>query len=95
MKINQVLVRPLLTEKATGLASKQIYTFEINEKSNKNQVKEALEALYDIEVAKVRVVTRKGKEKRVGRMSRPKMLPGLKIAYVTLSRGKIDLFPQA
>lgn len=95
MKINQVLVRPVLTEKATGLVRKQVYTFEVNKKSNKHQVKEALKKLYDVEVEKVRIVMRKGKEKRVGRLMKSKMTPGLKIAYVTLSRGKIDLFPQA
>ncbi len=94
MKIDQVIIRPVLTEKATNLAKEKTYMFEISLKANKNQVKKTLEKLYSVKVGRVRVMVRKGKERRVGKRMKSKQLPNIKIAYVELQEGKIDLFPQ-
>lgn len=95
MKINEVLYKPVVTEKATNLAARQIYTFEVNLKANKNKVKEALEILYKVKVGKIRIILRKGKEKKVGRFAKIKKLANKKIAIVEVKEGKIDLFPQS
>ncbi|OGK25108.1 50S ribosomal protein L23 [Candidatus Roizmanbacteria bacterium RIFCSPLOWO2_01_FULL_37_13] len=95
MKINEILIKPIVTEKATNLVKDKVYTFETNPKANKNQIKEALEKLYQVKVLKVRIMIRKGKKKKVGRRMVVKKLPDKKVAFIQISEGKIDLFPQA
>ncbi len=95
MKINDVLVRPIVTEKGVNLVKGSVYSFEINLKANKNQVRNILEKLYKVKVKKIRIFIRKGKIKKVGRKMVLKKTPDIKIAFVALKEGKIDLFPQA
>ena len=95
MKINEILIKPIVTEKATNLANAKVYTFETHPKANKNQIKEALEKLYQVKVHKVRIMIRKGKKKKVGRRMVVKKLADKKVAFIQISEGKIDLFPQA
>jgi len=95
MKINEVLVKPLMTEKAIGFAAGKVYTFQVNLKANKNQIKQAVEKLFLVKVDKVRIVSRQGKLRRVGKQMTPKKTANKKIAYIGLKTGKIDLFPQA
>ncbi len=94
MKIDNIIIRPVLTEKATNLTKGKTYMFEVSVKANKHQVKTALERLYDVSVAAVRLMIRKGKERRVGRRMKPKIASDTKIAFVTVKKGIIDLFPQ-
>jgi len=94
MQLNSVLIAPVLTEKGVNLARVNQYMFEVNEDANKNQVKTAIESLYGVEVATIRVMVRKGKERRVGRKMMTKKLPDKKIAVIILKKGTIDLFPQ-
>lgn len=95
MKINEILIKPIVTEKATDSVKNSVYTFETHPKANKQQIKEALEKLYKVKVNKVRVVIRKGKKRKVGRRLAVKKLADKKVAFIHLSEGKIDLFPQA
>ena len=69
----QVILRPLITEKATQLSERQnAYTFEVNPMATKTEIKQAIEALFDVKVADVRTQNRRGKLRRyrlrVGRM---------------------------
>lgn len=69
----QVILRPLITEKATHLSERHnAYTFEVNPLATKTEVKEAVEALFNVKVADVRTQNRRGKPRRyrlkVGRM---------------------------
>lgn len=95
MQINNVLIKPILTEKATNLVANNCYTFLVNSKVNKFQIQEALEKIYKVKVDFVKVIVRRGKAKRVGRKMISKRLPDEKIAYIKLISGKIDLFPKA
>lgn len=95
MKIDNVLLKPVLTEKATNLVSKNFYTFIVSDKANKFQIKSALEKIYKVKIASIKINLRKGKMKKVGRKMKPKKLANTKIAYVKLSSGKLDFFPQA
>ena len=45
MKIDEILIKPMLTEKGTNLAKNKVYMFEVNLKANKHKVKQALEKL--------------------------------------------------
>ncbi len=94
MKINNTIIGPVLTEKATNLATEKVYMFYIQKKATKHKVKNAIEELYQVKIEKVSVITRKGKKKRSGKRMVTKTLPDKKIAYVKVTEGKIDLFPQ-
>ena len=95
MQVNKVIVKPLITEKSNRLTKENVFSFEVHINADKNQIAEALKTLYGVEVARVRIVTRKGKEKKVGRTGKTKMLSDIKIAYVKVSKGTFDLFPTA
>jgi len=94
MIINKILIKPILTEKATNLVQSNVYMFEVDLKANKNQVKKALETLYKVKTGEVKMMIRKGKEKKVGKKGLLKKTSNRKIAFIKLKEGKIDLFPQ-
>jgi len=95
MEINEVIIGPLITEKTTNLVKDNIYTFLVNKKANKFQIKTVLESLYKVKVAEIRLVNRKGKKKKVGRFLHEKKLPDIKIAYIKLKEGSLEIFPKA
>lgn len=93
MKINEILLGPVLTEKATNLAKNKVYLFYVNKEARKNQIKEAIQTLYKVKVKKIRIAHQKGKTKKRGRLRVEKKLSPKKIAYVQLKEGTIDVFP--
>ena len=95
MRLDQIIIKPVLTEKATNLLKNKIYTFEVNPKANKFQIAESLEKLYQIKVGHIRVARRAGKVRKTGRKMMPKKTVARTIAYIQVKEGKIDLFPQA
>ena len=69
----QVILRPLITEKATHLSERHnAYTFEVNSLATKTEIKVAVETLFNVKVADVRTQNRRGKARRyrlkLGRM---------------------------
>lgn len=65
MEHTSVLVKPIVTEKSTWAAGRHnAYTFEVHPSANKYQVHKAIEALYNVTVADVRTIVRKGKRRR-------------------------------
>jgi large subunit ribosomal protein L23 len=95
MKINSILVAPVLTEKATSAAQKKVYTFEVAKRSDKNQIRYSVEKLFGVKVSGIRIVIRKGKIKRVGKKMTSKKSEDKKFAQITVKEGGISLFPQA
>jgi len=95
MKITEVIRKPIITEKTTQLSQNKIYVFEVNTQANKDTIATALETLFKVKVGSVKTIMRKGKIKRVGRKLIPKKRPDIKIAYITILEGAIDLFPQS
>lgn len=95
MKINEVIIKAMLTEKATKLAGDKIYMFQVATKANKLQIKHVIEKTYAVKVSEVHITNRKGKQKRAGRKMIKRRLPTRKIALVTVREGKINLFPEA
>ena len=62
---HQVLLRPIVTEKGVHRSSRQnAYTFEISKLATKEDVRRAVESLFDVKVLKVATQNRKGKPKR-------------------------------
>lgn len=85
-----IIQRPLITEKATALAEQNKVVFRVRTDATKPQIKEAIEALFKVEVTGVNTVTVKGKEKAFrGAFGTRK---DFKKAVVTLAAGQsIDL----
>ncbi|MGB9883122.1 MAG: 50S ribosomal protein L23 [Microgenomates group bacterium] len=94
MNIKDIIISPVLTEKATDLAKINVYLFKVNLKASKSQIKDLIEKIYQVKVESINLTIRKGKKKRVGRRMLTKKSPDEKIAYVKLKEGKIDIFPQ-
>lgn len=92
MNIYQVIKKPLVTEKTTlEKDAKNIIAFEIDKDANKIEVKQAVEALFKVEVLEVNTVNMAGKKKRVGKNIGKRS--NWKKAYVTLKEGsKVDFF---
>jgi len=90
--LREVIRRPLITEKATQLqeaAGK--YSFEVDTRANKIDVKRAVEAMFDVKVVKVNTTSVHGKVKRLGRFAGRRS--DWKKAIVTLADGEtIDFF---
>jgi len=95
MKINNVLIKPVLTEKTTTLAKNNVYVFVVNLKANKDKVKEVVEKLFKVKVGVVRILIRKGKIRKTGKKMIPKKQSDRKIAFIKLEEGRINIFPQA
>jgi large subunit ribosomal protein L23 len=96
-KIQEVIVRPLITERSTLLKEKNKYSFEVNPGATKQEIKNAVELIFKkekVEVLKVNTTNLPAKIRRVGRsFSKPYRW---KKAIVTLKPGqKIELFEGA
>lgn len=88
----QIILRPIITEKAMELArDENQYTFEILMNANKSMVWDAVEEAFDVEVLRVNTMVVPGKPRRWGR--RVSRTPAWKKAVVTLAPGdSIELF---
>lgn len=67
MEARNVIKRPVITERSAELMEDKKYTFEVDVNANKTLVKQAVEEIFDVKVAKVNVMNYKGKLKRMGR----------------------------
>ncbi len=68
MKIHDVVVRPLITEKSTHQSQAlNAYAFEVHPKAGKIEIKQAIQQLYSVRVLDVRTSHRQGKPRRMGR----------------------------
>ncbi|MBO1005412.1 50S ribosomal protein L23 [Pseudogracilibacillus auburnensis] len=67
MDVRNIIKRPVITERSMDLTADKKYTFEVDVKANKTQVKDAVESIFGVKVAKVNVANYKGKFKRMGR----------------------------
>jgi large subunit ribosomal protein L23 len=85
-----VLRAPVVSEKSYGLLDEGKYTFLVDPRANKTEIKIAVESVFGVKVASVNTITRKGKTRRT------KFGPGkrkdTKRAIVTLREGTIDIF---
>lgn len=91
MKAREIIRRPLLTEKTTLMQEREnTVCFEVDRRANKIEVRNAVEELFDVEVASVHIVNRKGKPiMRFGRVASHR--PAIRKAYVKLAPGSKHL----
>jgi large subunit ribosomal protein L23 len=91
METHEVLLRPVVSEKSTDLATDNKYTFQVATRSNKIEIRRAVEDRYKVRVASVRTVTMPAKERGAGFVGINKRRRGLaspwKKAIVTLVQG--------
>ena len=91
MQILEILKRPVITEKSTSQQDKSIYTFEVAKSASKQQIKEAVELAFKVNVIKVNVITMPAKWRGPGR--RKSQASPWKKAVVTIKQGqKIEYF---
>ena len=86
-----VIKAPVITEKSMGMLDDNKYTFVVDPRANKTEIRQAIESIFDVTVTKIATQNRRGKRKRrgyvVGKRSDTKR------AIVTLAEGdEIELF---
>lgn len=85
-----IIIAPVITEKAAIQAEANIYTFKVAKDANKIEIKKAIEEAFGVKVVKVNTANTKAKDKRVGRYTGKTQT--YKKAYITLADGdKIEI----
>jgi large subunit ribosomal protein L23 len=88
----EIIKHPLITEKSSSIKETNWYIFAVDSKSNKKEIKAAVEKLFKVKVDTVTTLTLPGKSvKRAGGRISGKKSP-LKKAYVKIKEGKIEFF---
>ena len=64
-----IIKAPIITEKASILKENNVYTFSVDVKANKTQIKQAIEAIFNVKVESVNTINVHPRKKRVGRYS--------------------------
>lgn len=88
-----VVLRPVVSEKSYGLLDNNVYTFVVDPRANKVEIRQAIETIFSVQVTNVNTLNRKGKRKRNRGAPTFGKRSDSKRAIVTLAPGsKIDLF---
>ena len=66
MRPEDIIIRPIVTEKSNNELQAGKYTFEVAKKATKIQIANAVETLFEVKVLRVNTISMKGKQKRVG-----------------------------
>ncbi len=87
--LSKILRNPRITEKASMLSAQNVYTFDVDQKSNKKTIERAIKEIYQVNPEKIRIINQKNKsvwaKGKLGEKSRGKK------AYIFLKEGdKID-----
>jgi large subunit ribosomal protein L23 len=86
----EVIFAPVVSEKSYSLLDEGKYTFEVDPRSNKTEIKQAIEVIFNVKVASINTLNRVGKTRRtkfgLGKRKDTKR------AIVTLKSGTIDIF---
>jgi large subunit ribosomal protein L23 len=96
MKLTEILIKPILTEKANAQQEKlRRYAFKVNRRANKLEIKTAIEQFYGVNVLEVNTLVVPGKNKT--RSTKAGIISGVKSGYkkalITVAEGEtIDLY---
>jgi large subunit ribosomal protein L23 len=86
-----IIIRPVVSEKSYAGLDRSTYTFLVDKRANKTEIREAIQVIWNVRVTSVRTLNRKGKVKR-RRFTKGKR-PDEKRAIVTLAEGDaIEIF---
>lgn len=92
MNVNQVIKYPILSEKSYAQMASGVYTFAVDPRTNRAEVKKAVEFIFDVKVAKVNIVNYDKQPKKLGKYKG--FTNEVKKAIVTLREGVINIFPE-
>ncbi len=87
-----ILLSPVISEKANSLAADSVYTFKVSKSATKPEIRIAVEDLFGVKVGKVNILNRKGIYSRSMRTRRMKSRPSYKRAMVYVIEGEINLY---
>src|SRR3954469_12132501 len=92
MDHTNVIIKPLVTEKSTHQQNtRNSYAFQVHTGANKQQIKDAVQKIYDVKVTEVRTMTRKGKPRRT-RTGYAKTSDWKRAVVVLDENSRIELF---
>jgi large subunit ribosomal protein L23 len=85
-----IIIKPIISEKSYSLIDEGKYTFEVDPRSNKTEIKQAIESIFNVKIDTINTLNRKGKTRRTKfGMGKRK---DTKRAIVSLHSGSIDIF---
>lgn len=88
-----IIIRPIVSEKTTGGMADNKYTFLVDPRADKTQIKIAIETIFNVRVKSVNTVRQVGKMRRMGRFVGRR--PNYKKAIITLEEGqRIKVFEE-
>ena len=86
---HDIIIKPIITEESMNAMADKKYTFQVDKKANKSEIKKAVEKIFDVKVKKVNTMNMLGKEKRMGvHVGRR---PSWKKAIVTLTEDSKEI----
>ena len=88
--VSDIIIKPLVTEKTQAMSQEECYVFEVNPKSTKNEIRDAVQKFFDVIVKDIRTAIKPGKKvmkggRPIGKRSKQKK------AFITLKEGKIEI----
>ena len=87
-----IILAPVVSEKSYALIETGVYTFKVHASASKPEIRDAVQAIWGVEVLKVNTLNRPGKRRRTRGTNRIGSQPDTKRAIVTLAAGEIPLF---
>lgn len=88
MNLKKIIKKPLITENSLEMAKQNSYTFKVDKRATKSQLKKAIEEQFKVEVVNIRTLNRKGKSRFSGQRRRKIKLGDWKKAMVQLKKGQ-------
>ena len=92
MNVNDIIKYPILTEKTYLQMQENVYTFAVDRKATKIEIKKAVEFIFQVKVESVNTFNVPKKEKRIGRYTG--YTNSYKRAIIKLAEGSITIFPE-
>ena len=94
MDVRDVILRPVVTEASMAEMDNKRYQFDVDVRATKAQVKNAVEKVFNVKVAKVNIMNIKGKKKRMGRYEGYTKKRRKAIVTLTADSDEIKLFAE-
>ena len=92
MDARDIIKRPVITEASSDAMAEKKYTFEVDVKANKTQVKDAVQEIFGVQVEKVNIMNYKGKFKRMGKFGGYTNKRRKAIIQLTADSKEIEIF---
>ncbi|GGE84150.1 50S ribosomal protein L23 [Priestia taiwanensis] len=87
-----IIKRPVITERSMEIIAEKKFTFDVDVKANKTEVKDAIEAIFGVKVEKVNIMNYKGKFKRMGKYAGYTNRRRKAIVKLTADSKEIEIF---